>query len=174
MTDAGELDAGASDAGLFDGGDDAGSGDAGAPDGGVADAGSTDDAGFDAGTFDAGSPDAGRPDAGLPDAGAPDAGPTHVHILISNTCVVQVQPPMLTAPLNSNLRLQFHNHSADYEADVWSSRGYGYLELARGGLWNDPINHCGGPMPYTEYFDVGIAGGGGSACPDVRFNIRCQ
>lgn len=169
MQDAGESDAGEQDAGR----DDAGSGDAGSLDGGSPDAGST-DAGFDAGMSDAGVPDAGRPDAGAPDAGQPDAGPTHVHILISNTCVVQVSPPMITAPLNSNLRLQFHNHSVDYEADVWSSRGYGYLQLATGGLWSDPINHCGGPMAYTEYFDIGIAGGGGSSCPDVRFNIRCQ
>jgi hypothetical protein len=93
--------------------------------------------------------------------------------LISNTCVVQTQPLALTAPLNSGLKLTFHNHSVDYEADVWSSRGYGYLQLARGAAWN-PITHCGGPNPYTEYFDVDIAGGGSSACPGVRFNIRCQ
>jgi hypothetical protein len=168
--DAGE-DAGVEDAGPSDSGADADAGlpDAGQPDAGMADAGIP-----DAGAPDAGMPDAGRPDAGAPDAGPVDAGPTHVHILISNTCVVQVQPPMITAPLNSNLRLTFHNHSADYEADVWSSRGYGYLQLATGGTWNDPINHCGGPMAYTEYFDIGIAGGGGSSCPDVRFNIRCQ
>lgn len=97
-----------------------------------------------------------------------------MHILISNTCVVQVQPPSLTASLNSVLRLDFHNHSVDYQADVWSSRGYGYLQLPTGALWNDPINHCGGPMPYTEYFDISIAGGGSSGCPSVRFNIRCQ
>jgi hypothetical protein len=101
------------------------------------------------------------------------AGPTHVHIYISNTCVVQVSPPSLSAKLNSGLKLDFHNHSVDYEADVWSSRGYGYLDLARGGLWHDPINHCGGPNAYVEYFDINPASVPNSVCPRVRFNISC-
>ena len=58
--------------------------------------------------------------------------------------------------------------------DVWSSRGYGYLELATGGTWNDPVTHCGGPQPYTETFEVSIAGGGGDACPSATFTIHCQ
>jgi len=104
----------------------------------------------------------------------PDAGATHVHIFISNTCVTMVQPPSVTAALSTGVMLQFHNHSVDYTADVWSSRNYGYLDMARGFLWNDPIMHCRGPMPFTEYFDISIAGGGSSACPAVRFLMHCQ
>lgn len=88
--------------------------------------------------------------------------------------MVQVQPPALAVPRNSGLKLSFHNHSSSYEADVWSSRGYGYLQLAQGATWNDPITHCGGPNPYVEYFDIDIAGGPTSGCPGVRFNISCQ
>lgn len=164
---------------------DAGSGgDAGgAPDAGGEDAGSGDDAGrADGGegeaSVDAGAQDAGA-DAGV-DAGAFDAGfdagsgPTHVHIYIDNFCNTSVSPTEVYVPLNSGLKLQFHNHSVDYEADVWSSRGYGSLELARGATWNDPITHCGGPNPYSEYFDISIAGGPSSACPGVRFRMYCQ
>lgn len=158
---------------LRDGGD--ADGDGGTTDGGPADGGMGGfsdggppgvDAGADAGSVDAGTPDAGPPDAG--------SGPTHVHVNIDNFCNTSVSPTEVFVPLNSGLKLQFHNHSVDYEADIWSSRGYGYLQLARGATWNDPITHCGGPNPYTEYFDISIAGGPISACPGVRFRMHCQ
>lgn len=165
--DAGSGMNGSSDGGMAD--PDAGSGDDGGSDAGWD--GGTDAGMFDAGT-DAGTFDAGVPDAGLPDAGPP--GPTHVHIFIDNFCNTSVSPTDVYVPLNSGLKLQFHNHSSSYEADVWSSRGYGYLELATGATWNDPITHCGGPQPYVEYFDVSIAGGPSSSCPGARFRMHCQ
>jgi hypothetical protein len=180
--DGGAIDAGVGDAGrsLFDAG--------GATDGGLrGDSGVLPDAGTpsDAG----GEPDGGREsdsgstpsdagsgtDSGSPvDSGVPDAGPFQIDIFISNTCVVSTSPADVSAPLNSQLMLEFHNRSVDYAADVWSSRTYGYLGLVTGGVWDDPIPHCGGPMPYIEYFDVSIAGGPTDGCPGYRFNIHCQ
>lgn len=174
LHDAGADDGGPSDAGAADGGpSDGGPSDGGPSDAGLGDAGMRDGGPSDGGPSDAGMRDGGAPDAGH-DAGAPDAGPTHVDIYIDNFCHTSTVPNQVTAALNSNLRLQFHNNSVDYTADVWSSRGYGYLDLAMGGLWNDPIPHCGGPNPYTESFDVSINGGGSSACPSVRLDIHCQ
>jgi predicted small secreted protein len=120
----------------------------------------------------AAGPDASTAAAGL-DAAAP-AGPTEVDIFIDNSCNTSVVPSSIDAPLDSQLMLEFHNRSVDYEADVWSSRNYGYLELAIGGVWGDPVTHCDGPSPYDEYFDISIAGGGGTACPGVRLEIHCQ
>ena len=165
------VDAGHRDASIHD----ASSADAMAP---AADASATQDA---AALADAAAP---GPDASEPrlDAAAPgpdashpglDAGATQVHIYIDNYCNTSVVPSDIDAPLNSGLMLEFHNESVDYQADVWSSRGYGYLELDTQAVWDDPISHCDGPQPYTEYFDVSIAGGS-SACPGVRLNIPCQ
>jgi hypothetical protein len=97
-----------------------------------------------------------------------------IHILIDNFCNTSTRPTEVTAALNSGLMLTFHNDSVDYQADVWSSRGYGYLELATGGTWDDPVRHCDGPQPYTETFEVSITGGGSDACPSATFSIHCQ
>jgi hypothetical protein len=163
LTDAGTSRDGG---GHFDAGESA---DAGAP----ADSGAAQDSGVptDAGAIDSG---AGSSDAGPADSGVPDAGPFQVDIFISNTCVVSTSPASVSAPLNSQLMLEFHNLSVDYAADVWSSRTYGYLGLVTAGVWDDPIPHCGGPMPYVEYFDVSIAGGPTDGCPSYRFNISCH
>lgn len=152
-----------------DGGGDAGAADAAAPDGGSR------DAGEDGGPADAGTVDAGA-DAGAADAGTADAGPalSHVHIYISNTCVVSTSPTDATVPAGQRVRFEWHNHSVDYDADIWYSSIYGYLGLATGATWDDPIDWCGGPQPYDGYADVSIAGGGSSACPSVRFAIHCQ
>ncbi len=97
-----------------------------------------------------------------------------MHIYITNTCQTSVSPQSVTASLATGVMLQFHNHSSDYPADVWSSRNYGYTDMPLGFTWNDPIMHCRGPMPFTEYFDISIAGGGTTACPRVRFTMNCQ
>jgi len=131
------------------------------------------DAGADGGSD--GGADGGR-DAGV-DGGADageDAGPGHVHILISAACEVQTQPGALSADAGTTLQLEFHNLSVDFEADLWSSRGYGHLNLARGAIWRDPTVYCGGPFPYDEHFDVSIAGGPTAACPSARLDLHCQ
>lgn len=98
-----------------------------------------------------------------------------VHILIDNFCNSSTDPLVINAPLNVPLDLTFENDSHDYDSDVWSSRGYGYLGLAQGGVWKDPIQHCMNPVAYTESFDVGIAGGPvGSSCPNYRLEIHCN
>jgi hypothetical protein len=109
-------------------------------------------------------------------AAPPDLSPTtqHVHLYISNTCVVSTDPPGMTAPLHVPLTLTFHNHSVDYDADVWLSYNGGYLGLAQGAEWTDPVQHCLNPVPYDFYADVSIAGGGSSACPSYRFLVHCQ
>lgn len=131
------------------------------------------DAGDDGGRD--GGADGGRDGGadGGEDAGE-DAGPGHVHILISPACEVQTAPTSLSAAPNTTLQLEFHNLSLDYAADVWSSRGYGHLDLARGAIWRDPTVYCGGPSPYDEFFDVSIAGGPTPSCPAARLDLHCQ
>jgi hypothetical protein len=98
-----------------------------------------------------------------------------VHVLIDNFCNSSTNPTVINAPLHVALHLTFVNDSHDYDADIWSSSNYGYLGLAQGGVWHDPIDHCLNPNPYTEYFDVGIAGGPvGGACPSYRLQIHCN
>ncbi|HWE27794.1 MAG TPA: hypothetical protein VHB97_07320 [Polyangia bacterium] len=98
-----------------------------------------------------------------------------VQVLIDNFCNSSTSPTVITAPLHVALDLTFVNDSHDYDADIWSSRGYGYLGLVQGGVWHDPIQHCLDPNPYTEYFDVGIAGGPvGNSCPNYRLEIHCN
>ncbi|MEW5855515.1 MAG: hypothetical protein AB2A00_42470 [Myxococcota bacterium] len=134
-------------------------------------------------SWDAAAPETRDATTGTPDAaemtadaatGDVDAGPTHVHISISNTCEVSISPEEVTVPADVDLFVDFHNHSADYEADVWMSYGGGYLELGRGQTWSDPIRHCLGPNPHEEYADISIAGGSSSSCPGVRFLMHCN
>lgn len=133
---------------------------------------------LDAAVVDAAVADASAPgDAAPPppDAGgAVDAGPQHVHIFISNTCETSVDPPQVTVPPDVDAYFVFHNHSVDYAADVWMSYGGGFLDLAPGQSWADPIRHCLGPNAHQEYGDISIAGGGSGACPGVRFLVNCQ
>jgi hypothetical protein len=98
-----------------------------------------------------------------------------VHVLIDNFCNSSTNPMVINAPLHVPLNLTFINDSHDYHSDIWSSRGYGYLDLPLGATWKDPIQHCLNPNPYTEYFDVGIQGGPvGSSCPNYRLYIHCN
>ena len=115
--------------------------------------------------------DLARPPADL----AQSSNDVTVHVLIDNFCNSTTSPTVIDAPLNVPLNLTFENDSHDYDADIWSSRGYGYLGLVQGGVWKDPIQHCMNPVAYTEYFDVGIAGGPvGSSCPNYRLQIHCN
>lgn len=132
-------------------------------------------AGTDAAPADAVSP---APDA-APDATPPqpDAGgllAEHVHILIDNFCNTSASPTSFTVAAGQTLQLTYHNHSVDYDADVWLSYGGGYLGLITGGTWADQFTFCTSPNPYTAYADISIAGGGGSACPGYRLLIHCQ
>ncbi len=118
------------------------------------------------------------PDARVepPDAMPPDANTDlvdHVHIYIDNFCQVTVDPTSYDVPAGSTLQLDYHNHSVDYEADVWLSYGGGYLDLALGDTWNDAFTHCSGPNPSTAYADISIAGGPSPGCPGFRLLINC-
>ena len=183
--DAGALDAARVDASAeedasvrLDGGD-GGDEDGGAPDastgrdGGIALDGGT---GADAGSLDAGTDagmDGGPRDSGPPDSGPPDSGPPaerryHVHIDVDNFCNMAVDPMEITIPAGQTAYFDWHNHSRDYPVDVWMSYGGGYLDLATGATWEEPIGHCIGPRARTEYADIS------TACSDHRFLIRCE
>lgn len=177
-------DAGASrDAAALDGG--SASRDGGQLDGGILEAGAVDgggpDAGEDSGVADSGLADSGLPDSGLPDSGLPDsglpdsgvdAGPPpradhHIHIHVSNTCVMRVDPIEITVPAGQTAYFDWHNHSRDYPVDVWMSYGGGFLDLRPGMTWDEPIGHCGTPRPHTEWADID------TACSGHRFLIHC-
>ena len=102
-----------------------------------------------------------------------DAGPAHVDICISNTCVVTVVPASITVPAGSSLMLDFHNNSQWYNADVWWSYNGGYLDLATGAIWHDPVPACSMTSVHDEYADISIAGGPTSGCPGFRLWIHC-
>jgi len=140
-----------------------------------ADAGGLADGGAAAGDA-AAALDAAVPDAAVLDIDAAPPGPLHehVHILIDNFCNTSASPPEITVPAGETLRLSYHNHSVDYDADVWLSYGGGYLGLETGTTWDDSFEFCTSPASYTAYADISIAGGGGSVCPKHRLLIHCQ
>lgn len=147
---------------------------------GSADAGATSDAaGADASQGAAGTGAAGA-DGSAVDCGeggcAVDPIAAHVHIYISNTCEVSVDPADVIIPQGQTVLFTYHNHSVDYEADVWMSYGGGYIGLAQGGTWTDPIERCSELFPYTAYADVSINGLGVNDpyCPGKRMTIHCE
>ena len=124
---------------------------------------------LDASAADARAPDAAARDASAPDASAPDAGgPIHIHIHVSNTCDLTVDPPELSFPRGVRPRFAWHNHSVDYPVDVWMSYGGGFLDLGTGATWNEPIDHCLGPNAHDEWADISAGG-----CAEFRFLIHC-
>lgn len=172
-TDPNRPDLGADGGGVFDAGGGPGRDGGGttpAPDASAQDGAS---GGADAGARDGSSSGSDAGDGGpvLGDGGAMTA---HVHIYIDNFCNVSISPQSITVPPGGVLYASYHNHSVDYEADVWMSYGGGYLALARGGVWNEPVGMCSGPSAYTAYADISIAGGPTSACPKQRLLIYCQ
>lgn len=165
------------DGGLDDGGRvvfdaqlaDTGAGASDARPGADAPAATLDAASLDATAADASVPDAAARDASAPDASAPDAGgPIHIHIHVSNTCDLTVDPPELSFPRGVRPRFAWHNHSVDYPVDVWMSYGGGFLELGTGATWNEPIDHCLGPNAHDEWADISAGG-----CAEYRFLIHC-
>jgi hypothetical protein len=123
----------------------------------------------DASARDATASDAAPRDASAPDASAPDAGgPIHIHIHVSNTCDLMVDPPELSFPRGVRPRFAWHNHSVDYPVDVWMSYGGGFLDLGTGATWNEPIDHCLGPNAHDEWADISAGG-----CAEYRFLIHC-
>src|SRR5262245_60421200 len=63
----------------------------------------------------------GAPDAAPADASSPDVLPAssdnHIHIYISNTCVMSVSPTEITVPPDQTAYFDWHNHSVDYPVD---------------------------------------------------------
>jgi hypothetical protein len=106
----------------------------------------------------------------------PETVARHVHISISNTCVVSVDPAEVTVPAGQSASFTYHNHSVDYEATVWMSYGGGYLGLPQGALWTDPIVRCSEQFAHTAHADVSIYGLGVNDpnCPGQRMIIHCQ
>lgn len=98
---------------------------------------------------------------------APQLVTEHVHIMVSNTCVMSVMPMEFTVPAGQKLKLSYHNHSQDYPVDVWMMYGGGYLDLAPGGTWNETYEHCFGPSPSEGYADIS------TACSQFRLKIHC-
>jgi hypothetical protein len=101
---------------------------------------------------------------------------SHVHIYISNTCVVNVDPSDVTIPREQSVLFTYHNHSVDYDADVWMSYGGGYIGLPPGGTWADPIERCTELFSYTASADVSVHGLGVNdpTCPGKRLTIHCE
>ena len=92
----------------------------------------------------------------------------HVHIEVSNQCVMTITPTSIEVPVGQRAILEFHNHSRDYPVDVWGSYIGGYLDLAPGATWNDRYWYCGNiNRPYSEYVDIS------TACSMVRLPIDC-
>lgn len=103
--------------------------------------------------------------AAPPDLAFPSA--QGVAIYVDNTCRMDVVPKSIDVPRGTTLKLTFNNRSRDYEVTVWMSYGGGYTDLATGGSWPDPIEHCRLPRPYNEYADIS------TACSSYRMLIHC-
>ncbi|MBI2393905.1 MAG: hypothetical protein HYV09_30315 [Deltaproteobacteria bacterium] len=145
------------------------------PDTAVADAKVADIGLADTGLADTGLADAGLADTGLADAKI-DAGfpsTAHVHITITNTCAVSTSPTSFDVPAGATVKVAWHNHSADYRADVWASYGGGYLGLETGATWNEPYEHCFIKSTHTEYVDV-TPEGSPSSCGKQRVYFYCH
>lgn len=97
----------------------------------------------------------------------PELWTDHVHIMVSNTCEMTVDPPEFTVPPGQKLRLDYHNHSQDYAVDVWMHYGGGFLELPPGQTWMEKYEHCFGPAPSEGYATIS------TACSEYKLKIHC-
>lgn len=174
-------DTAAADSGTETASEDAAIEDSMSADSASADTSSTDTSSTDTSSGDTTVADTAVADTAIADTAVADTGfdsgfksTEHVHIYIDNFCKVSTSPTSFTVPAGETLQLSYHNHSVDYTADVWMMYGGGYLDLAKGGTWNETYKHCFGPSPSVGYADISIAGGGSSACPKVRLTITCK
>ena len=104
----------------------------------------------------------------IPGAGCvPELLTAHVHINVSNTCVMSVMPLEYTVPAGQRLKLSYHNHSQDYPITVWMMYGGGFTDLPPGGTWNEQYTHCFGPAPSEGYADIS------TGCSMFRLKIHC-
>jgi hypothetical protein len=89
---------------------------------------------------------------------------------------VGVDPTEITVSVGQSVLLTYHNHSVDYDADVWMSYGGGYIGLPPSSSWADPIERCADVGAYTAYADVSISGLGVNDpyCPGKRMLIHCE
>lgn len=91
-----------------------------------------------------------------------------VIIDVDNFCNMTVTPAEITVPQGQRILVDWFNRSRDYPVDVWMSYGGGFIDLPTLQTWDEPISHCGGPSPRTEYADIS------TACSSVRFLFHCQ
>jgi cysteine-rich repeat protein len=100
----------------------------------------------------------------------PEVITQHVHIYVANDCTMQVDPEEFTVPKGQKVRFEWHNHSADWEVDVWQSYIGGFTDLPPGQTWEEQFEWCANVNPYTGYSDISTV----EVCPDHRFYIRCN
>jgi hypothetical protein len=103
------------------------------------------------------------------------AGPVHIHIYIANDCTTSTDPVSLSEPSGSSVVLEFHNHSVDYQADVWNTTfNYGFLMLDLGATWvDDKAPVCQIHSTYTETFQINPSGVDSSVCAPAFFTVHC-
>lgn len=108
----------------------------------------------------------------------PEQKKDHVHISITNTCKLSVQPKDITIRNGRSVKLTYHNHSSSYSADViYSGGGGGYYDLMPGSSWTSPIDWCTNKnRPYTVYIEILVHGFplNDSTCPGHEFKIYCK
>ena len=91
----------------------------------------------------------------------------HVHIMVDNTCKMQVTPSSFTVQPGQKLRLDYHNHSVDYPVDVWMHYNGGYTDLQPGATWMEKYEHCFGPAPSEGWAKIS------TACSEYVLPIHC-
>lgn len=102
----------------------------------------------------------------------------HVHISITNTCKLSVQPKNVTIKNGRSTRVTYHNHSRSYPTDItYAGGGGGFRKLKPGRSWTSPIDWCTNKTrPYTVQVEITVHGFtlNDSRCPGHKFEIRCR
>ena len=91
----------------------------------------------------------------------------HVHVMVSNTCDMQVDPLEFSVEPGQKLKVEYHNHSVDYPIDIWMQYNGGFLDLEPGGTWKEQYEHCFGPNPSEGWADIS------TACSEYHLPIHC-
>jgi hypothetical protein len=97
----------------------------------------------------------------------PEVWVDHVHIYVDNTCKMKIDPPSFAVQPGQKLRLDYHNHSADYPVDVWMHYNGGFTDLQPGATWMEKYEHCFGPDPSEGWAEIS------TACSQVVLPITC-